>query len=277
MNTLALAWLGLLPALLGTPESPSPPLLLRLSPAILQLELARGETRTVELLLSNEGTQPLPLEVALADLQLSPDGSPLLQPPQSQPYSCVSWLQLDKTTLRLEPGQSQSVRLTIRVPPQARGGGYGVVTFSAPLPTLDTALTGTVLQVQSITGTILMFTIKGPRYVRGAITRISCAPEEQNNDTVKPPAYLVEAEVENQGEVHFACAGEIVILNREGRILARLPAQVGTGTILPNGQRLITARWTPRQTPPPGTYRASVRLTINGTRSLRYESDFSIP
>ncbi len=277
MNTLPLVLLGLLPALLGAQEAPAPPLLLRLSPAILQLELARGETRTEELLLSNEGTLPLTVQVALADLQLSPEGLPLLQPPQSQPYSCVPWLQLDKTTLRLEPGQSQKVRLTIRVPPQARGGGYGVVSFQAPLPQLPASTETAVLQVQSITGTILMFTIKGPRNIRGAITRISCTPEEQNNDATKPPAYLVEAEVENQGEVHFVCAGEIVLMNREGRILARLPAQVGTGTILPKGQRLISARWTPRQAPPPGTYRASVRLTINGTRSLRYESDFEIP
>lgn len=242
--------------------------MIRVSPALVQLELERGQELALCVTAGNDGQRVLNATVFVGDLQLTPDGLPVICAAGSQPHSCVSWLTVDSTPLRLEPGQAKPVAVRVRVPAAARGGAYGVIGFRMPVDMGATDGNQVSLGIEGLTGAVLMFTVKGPRSTRVVIKRVSATRDPDGR------AVAVAVEVENQGEAHLRCSGEMALTDSRGRVLGRVALEAGTGTVLPGGWRTLKARWEPRAAVPPGTYRASARVKVEGGPTLRQEMDF---
>lgn len=265
MNTRPLALAGAI--LLAGTAAHAAPIALRVAPAILELDLQRGQTHHFAVTVANEAHHPLLVEVHAADLELTPHGLPLIAPAGSRPQSCASWLSPDQHRFTLQPDDTRDINVTIAVPPAARGGAYGIlalrVTPAGPLPREPLSLS-----VVGNTGTILMLTIRGPTRARASIPDARATPEAD--------AVALSALVRNDGNIHLRCAANAVIFGPDNRVHGRIPLDAGSGLVLPAGTRQLAAHWTPRSLPP-GEYRAQITVTAPPAPSVRHTIAFSVP
>jgi len=78
------------------------------------------------------------LHPSLTDWTLSPQGTLLLAPPGSLPYSAATWISLAENPFELLPSHPIHLELTIHVPPQTPTGDYwaaiALKTAPSPLP-----------------------------------------------------------------------------------------------------------------------------------------------
>lgn len=253
--------------LLAVTAAHATPIALRVSPAILELDLRRGQTHAFTVTVANEATHPLLIEVLPADLELTPDGLPVIAPPGSRPQSCAAWLTPDAARFTLEPRATRRVNVTLAVPPAARGGAYGILALRVT-PAGPASRDPLSLSVVGNTGTILMLTIRGPALTRAALADAHAA--------VEPDAVTISALLRNDGNIHLRCAGAAVIFGPDDRVAARLTLDAGTGLVLPGGTRRLSARWTPRSLPP-GDYRADISITAPRMAAIRHTIRFQVP
>jgi len=140
-----------------------------------------------------------------------------------------------------------------------------------PLGAVTRGSEASKLLVQSVTGCVLMLTVSGPATVRAEAKEPQAAVDAQTGIA------KFTFPVQNTGEIHVKCNGQAVVFGPDGRVAARLPLDVGTGTILPGGIRSLTASWRLPKSPEPGEYRVQGRVSVPGSRSLRAQCTFRLP
>jgi hypothetical protein len=86
----------------------------------------------------------------------------------------------------------------------------------------------------------------------------------------------VVALFKNTGEVHLKIRPSCVIRNSEGRVIDRLKADAGTGTVLPGGIRQMRARWDNKRKMVPGTYEVQVSVDFTGGKRVTESVEFTI-
>lgn len=194
---------------------------------------------------------------------------------QARKFSCVNWITLGATSLRIDPQQSQTVPFTLRVPPGSRGfraaalvvenkpvrKGNFVMVIRFLLP-IRVTIQGAPAR-QQINSTDLQL-----RYV---------SPEDKSPRPVgvKPPTTAVLVTIENTGETYGKLAGNIVVLRQEGNRWRRASdINFGERGIIPGAT--ITPFLDLKKRYPSGHYRVSANLTCNGRslRPLEREFDF---
>jgi hypothetical protein len=113
------------------PRSGQAPFALTVSPAPLTLLGQRQTTLRV----TNRGSQPIDLQLALTNYALGPDGRPLIGPRVAAKRSARTWILLQPRQLHLNPGQIGSVHL-LAVPPQLAtpGDHQAIVLVTATQP-----------------------------------------------------------------------------------------------------------------------------------------------
>jgi hypothetical protein len=167
----------------------------------------------------------------------------------------------------IEGGQAMAVRVTVTVPPEARGGRYGVIVVS-PTPVLQAAgPRATVSVAVPRLAARLLVPIRGTAVLRGAITGMVAAPRPNRRGAD------VKVIFRNSGNVHVRAQGEVTILGADGALLARLP--VAEATVLPGGVREFRVAW---DAPPlsPGTYTVRAVLDYGADALVAGELTFMV-
>lgn len=241
---------------------------LQVAPAIIEEQMVRGQSQEFAITVTNCGDREITADVFPADLELSPEGLPLVRAAGSLPNSCARWLDVATRSLLLPPGQAQVVPIRIRVPLSARGGGYGVVAVRATMP--DDADGNPIgMGVVGTTGTVMMLTVKGPATVRAEASELIVQSGGENGEL------QFAVDVRNTGNIHFRCSGQLVVYGPDGRVAFRMPLQAGTGTVLPGGLRRLTAQHTTARIAA-GSYRAKASILVPSFRTLQVSTDFEI-
>jgi hypothetical protein len=243
-------------------------LVLALSPPLIEAEMVGGGLRQFTLRAYNQGTEAVHVEVSVRDLTLDLAGSPVVQPTGSTAYSCAPWSRLSKERLDLPAGAGEEVVLTVSPPREAEGGAYGVVAFEAQAGALRRG--EEELTVRALVGCVVMVTIRDQGERLAEIADLQIAPSGEAAEVVFAPV------VENRGEVHFRASGSILIWSEDRRVLDRVPLEVGTGTVLPGGQRRFQGTWSNKHTLRTGAYVAEARIYIPGAPPLRYLRRFEV-
>lgn len=248
------------------------------APPLVETAIAAGGLRSFKLVVSNMGNKPVDIQGYTRDLKLRPDGTPLILDPGVISYSCAKWIELTEDKFTLAPGSKKVIGAKIKVPRGERGGRYAVILFES-LSSGRTKRGNVILGARL--GTIMMVSIPWTLKREAEISQIrvertSVTPQEggQGKTLIQPVNFIVS--LKNMGNVHIQANGSVVIKNDEGRIIDRVPLEVGTGTVLPEGVRDFQARWSNPRKMVKGKYTAEARINYRGRRQARAEKTFSI-
>jgi len=248
------------------------------APPLVETSIAAGGLRTFKLVISNTGNKPVDIEGYTCDLKLNLDGTPLVLEPGLSSYSCAKWIELTNDKFTLDQGSKKEIGAKIRVPRGVRGGRYAVILFES-LSSASTKRGNVILGARL--GTIVMVSIPWTLKREAEISQIRVekapvSPREggQGKTLIQPVDFIVS--LKNMGNVHIQANGSVVIKNDEGRIIDRIPLEVGTGTVLPEGVRDFQASWSNLRKMVKGKYIAEARINYRGRRQARAEKAFSI-
>ena len=211
------------------------PLRFGISPGDLELVPAPGGTASATLLVMNHSAQRVRFQVQIQDIFLRPGGEMDVLPAGTLEWSVAKMARVTPAEFELEAGQAMPVRVSVTVPPDARGGRYGAVVVS-PSPILQAGgVRGTISIVVPKLAARLLVPVKGTEVVRGAITSMLAAPRPGSRGAD------VKVVFRNSGNVHVRTTGELTILNADGRQLARLP--IPEALVLPSSVREFRLTW----------------------------------
>ena len=241
------------------------------SPPLLELSVPAGGLQLFELTVVNSGDKPVKIRCCAMDMRLEPDGSVTLLKASASSQSLAQWITLDKNEFGLEPGKMQSIQGKLTVPRGSRGGRYAVIVFETSSPDIREARGRGKILLGARLGTILMLSIPHTLKEKG---RIGAIEWEARGDS-KPHPILFTLSFKNTGNVHLRIRGSIVIKNKEGRIIDRIPLEAGTGTVLPDGIRVLKGNWSNRRKMKEGDYTAEARINFRGGQ-VRAQVPFSI-
>lgn len=237
---------------------------LSVSPPLLEITVAQGGDRSFEVTLTNDGEQTVHAGVRVVDLALDRNGDPHPCAPGSDAWSLASWVTLSDHEIELAPAEQKAIRCRVRVPRGQSGGRYGAVLFTARQ---DAGLSKQGLRLETRTGPVLMLTIARTERRRASIGEVAVRARQEGG-------LAITAELRNTGNVHFRAGGLAIIRDQNGRVVARLKMDGGTGTILPGGVREFAATWQRAQ---PGRYRADLRFTASGLPPVSTQTEISVP
>jgi hypothetical protein len=236
-------------------------------PPILDLSVPPGGKKEFSLTIKNLGASRVEVSPAVMDLVLGPTGAALPVDPGQGAPSCAGWVTMDSGRFTLGPGQNISRDVIFEVPRGVAGGAYCVIVFEAREAERETS--GPSLDISTRTGTIIMETASRRSRRGGEITDLKTTMSGEE-------AVDVVALFKNTGEVHLKIRPSCVIRNSEGRVIDRLKADAGTGTVLPGGIRQMRARWDNKRKMVPGTYEVQVSVDFTGGKRVTESVEFTI-
>lgn len=242
------------------------PLRFGISPGDLELVPAPGGTASATLLVMNDSAHRVRFHVQVQDIFLRPGGQLDVLPAGTLEWSVAKLARLTPSEFELDAHQAMPIRVSVTVPPDARGGRYGAVVV-APSPILQAGgARGTISIVIPKLAARLLVHVKGTEVVRGAITGMLAAPRPGNRGAD------VKIVFRNSGNVHVRTTGELTILNADGRQLARLP--IPEALVLPSSVREFRLAW---EAPAlePGAY--TVRAVMDYGADALVAGELTIP
>jgi hypothetical protein len=215
-------------------------------PGKVDLTLNPGETRTVEILVTNRTGERRIFNLTAEDAVGSQDQSVAIQllGDDRGPYSIRDYISVPAKSFVLEQNQRAHIPVTISIPPDAEPGGlYGslIVDTVAIDAVAGDATSGTVPQsaIVARVGTLFFVTIPGALEYDAALTEFGTLQKQKFYQTGPVTFGLLH---ENKGSVHIAPYGELRIRNFFGEEVGYL--ELDPWFVLPNSVRLREITWT---------------------------------
>jgi hypothetical protein len=240
---------------------------LGVSPQLIELSVPSGRVHEMDLKVYNQGDGRLSINAYVSSIELSLDGTPVPLETKEGERSCAEWITLDKHGFELLPGEEQAVHATIEVPRGSTGGRYAVILFEG-IPALSDPEPWD-MPLGTRVGSIVMESIPHTLLKDCEIESVEISKSVEEG---------VEFDVHfrNTGNVHIRARGSVVIKSGQGRIVDRVPLDVGTGTVLPDGVRSFRGTWFNPRRMEKGDYTGEVRMSCPGMGMALSAVDFSL-
>ncbi len=185
-------------------------------PGKFELELAPGQSRVVELTVSNRMGETKRFGFEIEDTEGSSDGSAAVRLLGSErgPYTLRDYIQIPQMQFDLAHGQRARIPITISLPADAEPGGrYGSVVVSTVSSSNQAedgsgATSGSV--IVSRIGTLFFITSPGTQDRQGSLQSLSILPDKR---IYFEGPFKFSLTYENTGNVHTNPYGEIRIYN----------------------------------------------------------------
>lgn len=236
-------------------------------PPIVDLSIPAGEDHAIDLTVYNQGDRAMSITAYVSALKVSVDGDPIPLDTRKGKWSCADWITLDKQAFDLAPGEEESVRATLRVPEGTSGGRYAAILFEgSPAPGAQGA---TDVALGARVGTIVIESIPHTLTREGEI-------ESMEAYRTAPDSVWFAVRFRNIGNIHLKTRGSVVIKDDSGRVIDRVPLEVGTGTVLPDGVREFTGTWHNRRRMLKGDYTGEARVDSEGMQRASAAVAFSV-
>jgi hypothetical protein len=194
--------------------APGPQMTLGISPLRVELKVAPGADTSQSVKLSNSGEVATQVRVSIADWTLSQAGDQTFVKPGATSWGCASWIRVNPSEFSLPAGGNTLVRYTMRVPAEAREGGFHCAILFETLPPPREQLTqGTgVINLLRLVTTIYA-TIGNPPIV-AKIERLELSAPKTG---AKRGALEIVTEFSNSGTTQYRVSGELQVLDADGR------------------------------------------------------------
>lgn len=217
-----------------------------INPGEIELVPGPGGTATGVLVVFNRSAQRVRFTVKIEDMYIRPTGELNLLEPGSLDWSVAKFSRVTPTQFDLDSNQQVPVRVTVTVPPDARGGRYGAIVVS-PAPVLQTGprVQGTITIIVPKLVAKLLVPIRGTEVVGGAIVNMLAAS--------KPGGKGADIKVvfRNSGNVHVKTTGDVFILDASGQQVGKV--RLPEALVLPSSIREFKLSWDAKPLEP-GTY-----------------------
>jgi P pilus assembly chaperone PapD len=220
------------------------------------LALPRGAVDTLTFSVLNNETDPLEIQISLADWDRDITGENRFYPPGTLPRSAAPWLSVSPLRFDLEPNKQQEVRFSIKVPSDIAGTYWAAIMVEAAPKQTQPQPPGTTVIVRRRFAVKVLETPPGTGTKDGRITLIDVRG-------LNPPNYLVE--FENRGTIHAPrVTGRIELRDEKGTLLEKLDLE--SFPILPGAKRLlkVTSARKKGDLLPPGKYLVVAVLDYGG-------------
>jgi hypothetical protein len=215
-----------------------------LGPGKIELSIKPGETKIVEVTVSNRTGNPRTFEITTEDAEGSSDPSQtlILLGDDKGPYSLKDYVSVEASRFTLPHNLRARIPVTISIPADAEPGGlYGsllVSTVSQEAKTGDGAGTLPQSAVVARIGTLFFITIPGDVAKEGKLKQFSTAPEKSIFQRAPIRFGML---FENTGSIHLAPYGEIRIKNMFKEEVGFM--EIDPWFVLPRAQRLREVEW----------------------------------
>jgi len=240
-------------ALLAMPVSANPGL--RVSGAICEGDVVPGNNYTHTMTISTRDTDPaMDIQVDVMGLGQSLEGAcqALEAPEDTSPYSARSFITLNNSSFHLEPGGSQVVVATIRIPGNATAGGRYAVIYVHTQPT-----GGGQVGIISAINVPVYLTIKDSQLIyEGKIIELS------TSEAVSGEPVEILTMFQNTGNYYFKVKGEVTIKDTQGQILETISIPVTASAAVPGITRKLKATFIPQGELPLGNYSVQSRVML---------------
>ncbi len=188
-------------------------------PGRSEVELAPGESKTIEISVTNRISDDRLFEFVVEDITGTQDGSSLVavQDGEVSPYSVVDYISFPQNSISLELGERARIPVTISVPADAEPGGYYgsifVTTLRKGVAVTDAAPQPTSPIIARI-GSLIFLTVKGDVERSGQTLGVDIV--DNGKLWLEEGPINLGITYENTGSVHLNPYGEISITNMLG-------------------------------------------------------------
>jgi P pilus assembly chaperone PapD len=228
---------------------------LEVSPIRAEHQIEAGASETNVIQVHNAGPKPSRVKVYLQDWQMTRQGEVSFARPGSTPASLSSWLEINPTDFRVEPGQTKEVRYTLTIPAGARTGGYRGAIMLEGMPAQPGPPTPKTMAVHGRFGVMIYETVGKPD-IKGKFTDFQVTPEKGKMKFILTLA--------NTGTAHFRPKkSKITLKNSQGQEVAKI--DIPDAPVLPGTTRDVAINHELKL--PPGQYLAEA-VVDTGQRDL---------
>jgi len=245
---------------------------LSVAPQIIESEVRPGVPGAFKIDVGNSSETQLDCSVAVSSLAVTSNGFPMRV--EKAERSCQSWVAVDPVAFRLEPRTRKEISLSARVPSDASGGYYCLLTIDAnPPKQTDDQQTGGVSGAISFS-------------FRSSVVVLLVVPTGRLKSALKPGdltfnqisdsgAYEMRLPIRNVGNIHARVVGSVQVRSEDGQAVREVPFAAGRGIILPDNERIFVNK--SDIVLPDGIYLARIRLEeAHSKRRVQHDYPFHV-
>lgn len=215
-------------------------------------EVSPGESY-IQTLLVSTGKDDAPTDVLIEVLGYGDVDSgvePVLPEADKSAYSARTFIQPDKVTLHVEPGETKRANVTVTIPADVGSGGrYAILRFSTSPPE------GEAVNIISAIVLPVKFTIKDSQLIHsGEVTGVT------SGKAVSGQPIEIFTSFRNTGNHHFKIEGQIEIRDAGDNHIDTL--HITTSSPIPDGTKRIKTIYIPQGPLPLGIYLVKSRLML---------------
>jgi hypothetical protein len=204
------------------------------SPTVIEVSDAPGDTITGKFRLRNNQADPLSLTIHVDKLNPTEDGRVSPATPRSED-TYISWLEFNKNTFTAPAREWTDISYTLKIPNEAAFGYYYAIRITQNAKT-QTSTNTTVLGEIVIP---LLLEVKKDGAKR-EVKLIDFKADQSINEYL-PVSFTTT--VENTGNIHSKPRGNIFIRSSSGHDISLLEVNEGLGSVLPASKRSFTSLW----------------------------------
>lgn len=215
-----------------------------LGPGKLEVSINPGETKVIEITVSNRTGVERIFEVGFEDMTGSsdPNQTVILLGGEHGPYSLKDYVSVKAPRFKLPHNQRARIPVTISIPPNTPAGGlYGSVLVSTVSLEAKSGTDGNTKPQSAIVsriGSLFFVTIPGEVERKGGLKNFGTVPEARFYQAGPLTFGLL---FENSGSIHLAPYGEISITNIFGEEVGFI--ELDPWFVLPGALRLREVSW----------------------------------
>lgn len=251
-----------------------------LTPLLVELTAAPGDTQTFDILLTNESkAASAHFRVFATDVIQKPNGDyRVIEAGESQ-YSCAKWIKLSTDEATLGPGEGLSVTGKLTVPRGAYGGRYAAVAFElAPEKRSGSEEVFASNEFVQRFVTVVEVSISAPKVKKTlSVSGFTVVPARDNPRYVSlfgEGALILAAQVKNEGNTHVFARGSLTLRDGSGRRLRQIPLGSGRGVVLPETEVNMVSVLPAGLAP--GNYIADISVKYGGMRPAQAKVPFMV-
>ena len=233
-------------------------------------ELAAGGEAAGSVRVSNPGTAPVTVELAVVDAQTAQTGGSAFASAEATPSAVANWVHLDTPRVTLAPHDAVSVGFSVRLPLETKPGQYlaGLAAY-VPAAVKQSALTGTNQAGAAITmqtRRVIGIQVDVPGKWTPSLTITGASALEQ------PSGTKLGIAMRNDGDELLKPKGTVTLTDAAGREVLNTPIELGT--FVTGTEITYPIAWP--EGPRAGDYAVAVELNYADNKVAHYNGTLNV-
>lgn len=209
---------------------------IEISPALVELNAARGSTYNITLKVTNVTSSDLVYDPSVNDFDAANEsGTPqvILDSKLPATSSIITWVTMIPQ-FELQPRQVKVITAQIIIPADAEPGGhYGVLRFSGQNPEVE----GNGVGLSASVGVLLLVRVDGVITEKASLVSFYSAQNDKQNWFFEDGPITFVTRIQNEGNIHLKPVGSIELIDMFGGVVSTISVNSDKSNVLPNSIR----------------------------------------